>query len=86
MLKKDGVQISSEGSSFNTFIHSAGMQIRNDQTPLSWWEADASDASLVNFVAPRARVDNRFKVGDYEFLREAKAGGKGRLVIRYQGS
>lgn len=81
-----GVQISSEGSSFNTFIHSAGVQIRNDQTPLSWWEADASDASLVNFVAPRARVDNRFKVGDYEFLREAKAGGKGRLVIRYQGS
>lgn len=80
-----GVAISSEGSSFNTFIHPSGVQIRNDQTPLSWWEADQSDASLVNFVSPRARVDERFRIGDYEMLREAKSSGS-RLVIRYQGS
>jgi len=78
-----GVAISSEGSSFNTFIHPSGVQIRNDQTPLSWWEADASDASLVNFVSPRARVDERFRIGDYEMLRETKSSGS-RLVIRYQ--
>lgn len=80
-----GIAISSEGSSFNTFIHPSGVQIRNDQTPLSWWEADASDASLVNFVSPRARVDQRMRIGDYEFLREEKTTGT-RLVVRYKGA
>ena len=81
-----GVSISSENSSFNTFVHPSGLQIRNDQTPLSWWEADASDASLVNFVSPRARVNQRLRVGDYEQLVEAKSGGATRLVFRYKGA
>ena len=79
-----GIAISSENSSFNTFIHPSGVQIRNDQTPLSWWEADASDAGLVNFFSPRAAFGTRLRVGDYEMLREAKPTGS-RLVIRYKG-
>lgn len=80
-----GIAISSESSSFNTFIHPSGVQIRNDQTPLSWWEADATDASLVNFFSPRAVVEQRMRMGDYEFLRESKTTGS-RLVIRYVGA
>lgn len=80
-----GLAISSESSSFNTFVHASGVQIRNDQTPLSWWEADATDASLVNFFSPRAVLDQRVRMGDYEFLREAKTTGT-RLVIRYRGA
>lgn len=80
-----GIAISSESSSFNTFIHPSGVQIRNDQTPLSWWEADATDASLVNFFSPRAVVSQRLRVGDYEELREEKAVGS-RVVTRYKGA
>jgi hypothetical protein len=80
-----GIAISSEDSSFNTFIHPSGVQIRNDQTPLSWWEADSTDASLVNFFSPRAVVEQRMRMGDYEFLREAKTTGT-RLVVRYRGA
>lgn len=80
-----GIAVSSENSSFNTFIHPEGMQIRNDQTPLSWWEADANDADLVNFFSPRAVIGQRLQVGDYEMLREAKSVGS-RLVIRYKGA
>jgi len=80
-----GIAISSEASSFNTFIHPSGVQIRNDQTALSWWEADATDASLVNFFSPRAVIDQRMRVGDFEQLREAKAVGT-RLVTRYKGA
>ena len=79
-----GIAISSANSSFNTFIHPSGVQIRNDQTALSWWEADASDAGLVNFFSPRAAVGTRLRVGDYEFLKEAKPTGS-RLVVRYKG-
>lgn len=79
-----GIAISSDNSSFNTFVHPAGVQIRNDQTALSWWEADAEDASLVNFFSPRAVIGQRMRVGDYEMLREAKPTGS-RLVIRYKG-
>lgn len=79
-----GIAISSDGLSFNTFIHPSGLQIRNDQTALSWWEADATDASLVNFFSPRAVIGQRLRVGDYEMLREAKAVGS-RLVYRYKG-
>lgn len=80
-----GIAISSQSSSFNTFIHPSGVQIRNDQTPLSWWEADSSDASLVNFFSPRAVIGQRMLVGDYEMMKEAKATGS-RLVIRYKGA
>jgi hypothetical protein len=80
-----GIAISSESSSFNTFIHPSGVQIRNDQTPLSWWEADATDASLVNFFSPRAVVSQRLRVGDYEELREEKTVGS-RVVTRYKGA
>ena len=80
-----GVSISSANSSFNTFIHPSGVEIRNDQTPLSWWEADAADASLVNFFSPRAVLGQRLRVGDYEMLRETKTTGT-RLVIRYKGA
>ena len=79
-----GVAISSQNSSFNTFIHPSGVEIRNDQTPLSWWEADEADASLVNFFSPRAVIGQRMRVGDFEMLREAKTTGS-RLVIRYKG-
>lgn len=79
-----GIAISSENSSFNTFIHPSGVQIRNDQTALSYWEADSEDASLVNFFSPRAVFGQRMRVGDYEMLREAKPTGS-RLVIRYKG-
>lgn len=81
-----GVAISSDNSSFNTFVHPSGLQIRNDQTALSWWEADPSDASLVNFVSPRANVKSRLRLGDYEFLREDKGAGASRLVVRYKGA
>lgn len=80
-----GLAISSDNSSFNTFFHPSGMQIRNDQTPLSWWEADAADANLVNFVSPRARINQRLQIGDYEALRESKSVGS-RLVFRYKGA
>lgn len=80
-----GISISSQDSSFNTFIHPSGVQIRNDQDPLSWWEADTTDASLVNFFSPRAVVEQRMRMGDYEFLRESKSTGS-RLVIRYKGA
>ena len=80
-----GIAISSENSSFNTFIHPSGVQIRNDQDALSWWEADASDAGLVNFFSPRAAIGTRLRVGDYEMLRESKTVGS-RLVIRYRGA
>ena len=80
-----GVSISSQNSSFNTFIHPSGVEIRNDQTPLSWWEADALDASLVNFFSPRAVIGQRMRVGDYEFLKEMKTTGT-KLVIRYKGA
>ena len=80
-----GISISSESSSFNTFIHPSGVQIRNDQTPLSWWEADVDDAELVNFFSPRAVVGQRMRMGDYEFLRESKSTGS-RLVVRYKGA
>ena len=80
-----GIAISSQNSSFNTFIHPSGVEIRNDQTALSWWEADAADASLVNFFSPRAVIGQRIMVGDFEMLREAKATGS-RLVIRYKGA
>lgn len=79
-----GIAISSNNSSFNTFIHSSGVQIRNDQTALSWWEPDAEDASLVNFFSPRAVIGQRLRIADYEMLREAKAIGS-RLVTRYKG-
>lgn len=79
-----GLSISSDDSSFNTFIHSAGMQIRNDLNPLSWWEADAADANLVNFFSPRANILERFRIGDYELVREAKPGGGSRIVSRYK--
>lgn len=79
-----GLAISSENSSFNTFIHASGVQIRNDQIPLSWWEADADDASLVNFNSPRAVVGQRLRLGDYEVLRESASVGS-RLVFRYRG-
>lgn len=80
-----GIEISDQASAFNTFIHPSGVQIRNNQTPLSWWEADASDASLVNFFSPRAVIGTRLKVGDYEQLLEAKSTGS-RLVTRYKGA
>ena len=80
-----GISISSPNSSFNTFIHPSGVEIRNDQTALSWWEADASDASLVNFFSPRAVIGQRLRIVDYEMLGEAKATGT-RLVIRYKGA
>jgi hypothetical protein len=80
-----GIAISSQNSNFNTFIHPSGVQIRNDQTALSWWEADASDASLVNFFSPRAYIKDRLRVGDFELLKEAKATGT-RLVMRYKGA
>jgi hypothetical protein len=80
-----GIAISSDNSSFNTFVHPAGLQIRNDQTPLSWWEADATDANLVNFFSPRAVIGDRLRIGDYEMVREAKSTGS-RLVIRYKGA
>lgn len=80
-----GIEISDQASSFNTFIHPSGVQIRSNQTPLSWWEADASDASLVNFFSPRAVVGTRLKIGDYEQLLEAKPTGS-RLVVRYKGA
>lgn len=79
-----GISISSPSAPFNTFINPSGLQIRNNTTPLSWWEADAADASLVNFFSPRAVIDQRFRVGDYEMLKEAKPTGT-RLVIRYKG-
>lgn len=81
-----GLAISSEDSTFNTFFHPSGLQIRNDQTPLSWWEADPSDASLVNFVSPRAHIKDRLRIGDFEFLREDKGAGASRLVVRYKGA
>lgn len=81
-----GLAISSENSSFNTFIHPAGMQIRNDQTALSWWEADASDANLVNFFSPRAVIGSRILIGDYEAIKEDKGAGASRLVFRYKGA
>jgi hypothetical protein len=81
----NGIAISAENSDFNTFIHPSGVQIRRDQTALSWWEADASDASQVNFFSPRAVIGQRLLVGDYEFLREAKTTGS-RLVVRYKGA
>lgn len=80
-----GIAISSENASFNTFIHPSGVQIRNDQTALSWWEADADDANLVNFFSPRAVIGQRLRTGDYEMLREAKTVGT-RLVTRYKGA
>jgi len=80
-----GLAISSEDSSFNSFIHPSGFQIRNDQSPLSWWEADASDSSLVNFFSPRAVFTQRMLLGDYEMRKEAKSTGS-RLVIRYKGA
>lgn len=80
-----GLAISSENSSFNTFVHPSGLQIRNDQTPISWWEADATDSSLVNFFSARANIPVRLMVGDYEFKKEAKSVGT-RLVIRYKGA
>lgn len=80
-----GIALSSESSSFNTFIHPSGVEIRNDQTPLSWWEADADDASLVNFFSPRAVIGQRLRVGEYEMLKEAKGTGS-RLVTRYRGA
>jgi hypothetical protein len=80
-----GIAISSENSSFNTFIHPSGLQIRNDQTALSWWEADARDSSLVNFFSPRAVIGQRILVGDYEDMREPKTVGS-RLVTRYRGA
>jgi len=80
-----GLAVGAEDAPFNTFIHPAGFQIRNDQTPLAWLEGDASDGGLVNFVSPRARIDQRLRVGDYEFLRESKTTGT-RLVIRYKGA
>lgn len=80
-----GIAISSENSSFNTFIHPEGLQIRNDQTALSWWESDASDAGLVNFFSPRAAIGTRLRVGDYEMLKEDKTTGS-RLVTRYKGA
>jgi hypothetical protein len=80
-----GVSISSENSSFNTFVHPSGVQIRNDQTPLSWWEGDVSDASLVNFFSPRVVVGQRLRIGDFEMLREARGQGS-KLVIRYKGA
>ena len=80
-----GIAVSSDNSSFNTFVHPAGLQIRNDQTALSWWEADANDADLVNFFSPRAVIGQRFRIGDYEMLRESKTTGS-RLVTRYKGA
>lgn len=80
-----GIAISSEASSFNTFIHSSGVQIRNNETPLSWWEADVSDASLVNFFSPRAVVSQRMRIGDFEMVTESKSVGT-RLVTRYKGA
>lgn len=80
-----GVSISSENSSFNTFIHPSGLQIRNDLNPLSWWEADATDSSLVNFFSPRAVIGQRLRIGDYEALVESKTTGT-RLVFRYKGA
>lgn len=80
-----GIAISSASSSFNTFIHPSGVQIRNDQIALSWWEADAADASLVNFFSPRAVIQQRLAIGDHEFKREAKTVGT-RLVLRYKGA
>lgn len=80
-----GIAISSDNASFNTFIHPQGVQIRNDQSPLSWWEGDPDDASLINFFSPRAVVGQRFRVGDYEMLRESKSVGS-RLTIRYRGA
>lgn len=84
-LATTGIAISSANSSFNTFIHASGVQIRNDQTALSWWEADASDASLVNFFSPRAVFGQRMLLGDFEFQKELKPTGS-RLVIRYKGA
>lgn len=80
-----GLAITSENSSFNTFFYPSGVQIRNDQTPLSWWEADSTDAGLVNFFSPRAAIGQRLRVGDFEFLKEAKTTGS-RLVVRYKGA
>ena len=80
-----GVQVSSDNSSFNTFVHPSGLQIRNDQTPLSWWEADATDASLVNFFSPRAVIGQRLRIADYEAVKETKVTGT-RLVFRYKGA
>lgn len=80
-----GIAISSQNSSFNTFVHPSGLQIRNDQTALSWWEGDPTDGGIVNFVSPRARIDNRLRIGDYEMKKEAKTTGT-RLVIRYVGA
>lgn len=79
-----GLAISSENSSFNTFFFPGGVQIRNDQTPLSWWEADPEDSSLVNFHSPRAVVSQRLRIADYEARRESKSVGS-RLVFRYRG-
>jgi hypothetical protein len=81
-----GIAISAEDSTYNTFIHPSGVQIRNDQDPLSWWEPDADDSGNVNFVSPRARITDRFRVGDYEMKTEDKSGGGTRLVIRYKGA
>ena len=80
-----GIEISDQSSSFNTFIHPSGVQIRSNATPLSWWEADATDSSLVNFFSPRAVIGQRLLVGDFEMLKEAKSTGT-RLVIRYKGA
>lgn len=81
-----GLAISNENSSFNTYFFASGMQIRNDQEPLSWWEADAADANLVNFHSPRAVIGQRLRVGDYELLREGPPSGPSRLVVRYKGA
>jgi len=83
--ERGGLSITAAESTFNTFIHGSGMQIRDDQRPLSWWEADENDASLVNFFSPRAVFRDRTQLGDYEMLREAKSTGS-RLVIRYKGA
>lgn len=82
-----GIAISSQGSTFNTFINPSGLQIRAGQTPLSWWEADSSDGGLVNFFSPRAAIGTRLRVGDHEMLKEARNGGVGtRIVTRYKGA
>lgn len=80
-----GLAISSEDSSYNTFIHAAGFQIRNDQDPLAWLEADPTDGGIVNFVAPRARIANRLGIpGTFEGVREEDGAGDPMLVFRWK--
>lgn len=81
----NGLAISSENSDFNTFVHPSGVQIRRNQTALSWWEGDATDLDLINFFSPRAVIGQRLRVGDYEFLNESKTTGS-RIVVRYKGA